>query len=156
MKILLEESNTIDSTFEKEHITYECTLAKEYKKLKVIFEYSPKCLEDEKQVKILVEEALEKYVEGEELEKEKQNWANRKSLSNLLTVSLDDKNGFRGCVHRKDNKQELIISEEEATEGLIQGVIPPGIFKITISVHALVTRECSYKLYLYDMEENYD
>ena len=60
--------------------------------------------------------------------------------------ALDDKNGFRGCAHRPNQVQSHMISEEMASPGFIKGTIPKGIFRVIISVHDLVTEECTYKI----------
>jgi hypothetical protein len=61
-------------------------------------------------------------------------------ISNLLTMSLDDATGaYRGAGHRQSDNQQLRLSAESASPGLVRGPIPPGTWALTLSAHTLVS-----------------
>lgn len=156
MDIILEQFITLTPEDLNKHIIHECILNKEYKKLNVIFEYSPKYLEDEEKQREIIFSTIDKYSIGKENEEAKNNWKQYKGIKNNITVSVDDENGFRGMAHRRDQNQNHIISENESSPGFTIGKIPAGLFKVTVSIHALVTEQCNYKVAVYDMEGKND
>lgn len=156
MKLLIKTKGKIDRSYDRKHITYEWMLKKDYRKIMISFEYAPKYIDNDEKTKEIIYDVIDKHVIGEQKDIEKKQWEKYKDLKNLLTISIDDKNGFRGCAHRQNQKQKHIISEAEASPGFIKGIFEKGIFKFIISVHALVTDECNYEIKVYDMEEEND
>lgn len=130
----------------KTHISFIVHLYRPHEDLRIHFSYEPKKLEDPKRGKALIEEAMRKFIPPEHFDASLTRWESYHPLNNLLTLSFDDENGFRGAGHRHDPVQELRISQEEASPGLIPGTIPAGQLRITISIHCIVTPECRYKL----------
>lgn len=154
-KNLFEVHNTINKEDNNKHIVHIFQLDSTYKSLFIRFKYYPLFLDDEDKAKEIIFESLGKYRSGNELEKEKEQWREYLKLSNLLTVSFDDINGFRGCAHRKNNNEVIVISSDKSSPGMIPGVVKKGEFKITMSIHALVTDTCEYSIQI-DGEVLYD
>jgi hypothetical protein len=74
-------------------------------------------------------------------------------LQNLLTLSFDDEHGFRGAGHRHDPVQHMIIAADEASPGLIPGIVPRGQLRLMINVHCVVSEECRYQLHVWEKGE---
>ena len=65
-------------------------------------------------------------------------------LANLVTLSLDDAaSAYRGAAHRHASDQHLVIGLADASPGLVPGPLPPGVWTLTMSVHALVSTQCA-------------
>ena len=143
---LLSVEGTVTPSCSKSHITYVIHLHRPCRELHVEFAYEPKILEDREKSRAAIGDALALFVEESELEASRTNWERYYPLKNLLTLSFDDENGFRGAAHRHDPVQRHIIAENEASPGLIRGIIPRGQLRITISVHCVITDECRYRL----------
>lgn len=151
MNTLLFAKGTVTPNGSKSHITYQFQIYKEVRKLHVDFSYEPRLLNDKRKSKYLIEEALQKYVSEEQLESYTDHWETNLPLKNLMTLSFDDANGFRGAAHRYgDPDEHLVITADEASPGFIAGTIPCGLFKLTISVHCIITEECHYTLSITD------
>ena len=73
------------------------------------------------------------------------SWERFRNIRNLITLSFDDSNGFRGASHRGVEDLRITILPDFATEGYIKGVIPKGTLNVTLSTHALV-KDCFYHL----------
>ncbi|MDQ6669500.1 MAG: hypothetical protein M3069_01850 [Chloroflexota bacterium] len=68
-------------------------------------------------------------------------------IANLLTVSLDDALGsYRGASHRQANDQHLALGAEAVSPGLVAGPLPPGVWRLTISAHTLVSAQCELSI----------
>jgi hypothetical protein len=64
-------------------------------------------------------------------------------VANLLTITLDDADGvYRGAGHRHSDDQQLSLTPETASPGLVAGPLPAGTWTLTLSAHALVTPHC--------------
>lgn len=135
------------------HITYTFEVPEGARAVRAKFSYSPKDLLDKEQSKKLIKEGLEKYVEPETLSYYEEKWETFTPLKNLITLSFDDPEQFRGACHRHDPVQEYVMSEDEGTPGLLKGPIVPGVWKVTISVHCVVTENCDYKLEIWEGDE---
>lgn len=104
--------------------------------------YSPMRLGDPDLSKALIQAAMRADAPWEPLE----SWERFSPLSNLVTLSLDDPEKYRGNAHRKDGDQVHVLSEAEASPGFLPGAILPGVWRASIHIHALVTRECVLRL----------
>ncbi len=146
MKTLFSAEGVVTPSCSKSHITYTLHLHAAVDELIVDFAYEPKTLEDEMRAKALINEGLQRYMLPEHVEASQRNWRSYLPLQNLLTLSFDDENGFRGAGHRHDSVQRLKISREEASPGLIPGQLPRGQFRVTISLHCVVSEQVRYSL----------
>lgn len=156
MALFLQTEGTVTPCCSKSHIAYMLYLPKLSSKININFMYEPKYLEDKNASKEMIYKAFEKYVLEENRQQYLENWDAFLPLNNLITLSFDDVSGFRGCAHRHDHHQQLVISEHGASPGLIPGPVPPGQFRITLSVHAVVTDSCRYRLKVWEGDEIFD
>ncbi|TDQ37169.1 hypothetical protein EV213_11448 [Aureibacillus halotolerans] len=130
----------------KTHISYQFHLSEPCPFLVVDFTYSPKVLDDKEASRPLILEAIASFASPSAIELQKEKWEQFLPLQNLLTVSIDDPAGFRGSAHRHSPDQRHILSSDEASPGFLAGPVQSGIWKITISVHCIVTPTCMYRL----------
>lgn len=132
----------------KTHIVYQFHLEHSMSSLEIDFGYAPKQFLDREASKPLILEAIERYSEPASAELHKRQWENYYPLQNLLTLSLDSPSGFRGSAHRHAPEQKHIICPDwrMTSPGFIAGDVPAGIWKVTISVHCVITPDCSYEL----------
>ena len=149
MSVILSAKGIITPLSSKSHIAYTFNIDKNIDKLNIDFSYYPKKLEDMKKAKSIIEKSIHEYIEvfGDKFSG---SWQNFLPVLNLLTISIDDPYGFRGCSHRHDHIQHLILSEEETSPGFMKSPIVKGLWKVTISVHAVVTDTCEYNLCIWE------
>ncbi|TBL70858.1 hypothetical protein [Paenibacillus thalictri] len=148
MNLLLKAEGAVTPSCSKSHITYTLHLHKECGELHVEFAYEPKTLDDEARSEQLIEEGFRQFILEEH--RPSYNWRDFLPLQNLLTLSLDDENGFRGAGHRHDPVQHLVVTTEEASPGLVPGVFPRGQLQVMINIHCVVTDECRYRLQIWE------
>jgi hypothetical protein len=153
MMSILEVEGQVTPVCSKTHISYKFYLDQTGGKLWISFAYEPKNLEDREQAKRMIFESIEKYTEADQRERIQVKWESYLPLKNLITVSVDDAKGHRGAGHRHDPEQLLFLSEEGASPGLVRGTILPGMWEVTLSIHAIVTNTCRYKLQIHHEEE---
>lgn len=139
----------------KSHVVYLCNLCEEGKRLNIDFSYFPKVLDDREKSRELILEGVERFVK-EDKDRYLRSWELFLPVQNILTVSIDDCKGFRGCAHRHCYEQHLFISRQTASPGFIPGAIIEGQWKVTISVHAVVTKTCRYKLHIWEGDNQND
>lgn len=152
--MLFSAEGVVTPSCSKSHITYTLHLHHPVDELYIDFDYEPKTLEDEEKAKALIEQGLQSYILPEHLESYSNNWRSYLPLQNLLTLSFDDENGFRGAGHRHDPVQRLMIAEGEASPGLIPGQIPRGQLRVTISLHCVVSDQVRYRLRIEEGERH--
>lgn len=147
--IVLSVKGTLDRTCSKTQIMYTFNITEKIEEMTINFRYDPKDLEDKDQSKIQILEGLNKFTDSqEEYSEYEAKWEQYLPLHNLITVSLDDSNGFRGCAHKQDPVQVLTIGKDQATYGFIKGDFPTGLYRVILSVHAVVTEQCEYSLHI--------
>ncbi|NQX68282.1 hypothetical protein HQN90_19340 [Paenibacillus alba] len=151
MKLIYATEGTLASTDTQTHQTYFFPVSENCRTLHLIFDYSPACLEDEEAAKQIIQASQMKYQENSEHQVE-DGWKKYLPLRNLLTVSLDDPAKFRGACHRKDISQQLFLTAEEASPGLMPGPLVAGKWSVTLSFHAIVTETCDFKLVVWEEE----
>jgi hypothetical protein len=150
--MLLDVKGELSQVCSQSHITYSFHLLRTTGRLNIRFAYSPKRLEDPKLAKSVILEAIRKYTLPEHIERVQSKWESFLPLQNLLTLSVDDPVRHRGAGHRHDQEQLLSISCEDASPGLVRGPLHPGLWKVTISAHAIVTETCRYELQIWQEE----
>jgi hypothetical protein len=153
MKSILEVEGLVTPVSSKTHISYKFYLGQPGGKLWISFVYEPKNLEDRDLAKKMIIESIDKYTEADQRERVQSKWESFLPLKNLITVSVDDPEGHRGAGHRHDPEQLLFLSEDAASPGLLRGRILPGMWEVTLSIHAVITNSCRYKLQLHQEEE---
>ncbi|MFC3746542.1 hypothetical protein [Paenibacillus sp. GCM10012306] len=148
MRDLLIVEGQLTPLSSKTHITYQFYLPEGIDSLAIDFKYSPKILEDKDLSQELITEAIHKYVDPTLQQVYAEQWERFFPLQNLLTLSIDDPEGFRGSAHRHPPVQQHVLSQETSSPGFFAGKIGPGVWKVTISVHCVVTPECRYQLHI--------
>lgn len=144
-KIILNETQTFfcpDDSRSNRYVFF--TVPEGTEKLCITYSYSPKNLEDkEKSYELIREnilrdapEDIDRYTDyGEFL-----------PLKNLVTLSLDSPEEFRGAAHRHDKEQYHEIGEDFASPGFLRGKITPGRWRLSFNVHAVVTDICTCRI----------
>lgn len=119
---------------QKTNITFPFTLDCPAERMKITYSYAPKILADREKSIHFIEEWTKtdarKYL----------------PLKNLVTLSLDSPDGFRGSAHRHAPEQTHIISESFSSNGFLKTEIKKGEWRISLNVHAVVTEYCDCKL----------
>ncbi|WP_217593959.1 hypothetical protein [Cohnella sp. GbtcB17] len=128
------------------HVRFAFQLDEPAFAVRIHFEYSPKRLDDDGRARELLKHSFEKYVLPEQRALAKERLDRYLPLNNLITLSVDDPDGYRGACHRHDPVQGLTISEHDASPGLMKGKLAAGEWTITLSLHAIVTDSCAYRL----------
>ncbi|WP_240414458.1 hypothetical protein [Paenibacillus periandrae] len=152
MNLLLEVEEKLAIAQTQTHITYSFAVSDSCRKVNIDFNYSPKTLDNEALSKGIIEQSLRKYNDGNDPIME-DSWTRFLPLKNLITVSVDDPNGFRGACHRHDSEQHLFLAAGSASPGLMPGLLIQGNWSITLSLHAIVTEVCSFKLRVWEGED---
>lgn len=145
MNTLLAVEGILVPCCSKTNITYTFPIHAESDRLDIYFSYRPKILEDLELSKELIVEGIEKFggrAKGSYLD----DWKSFLPLNNLLTISVDDYEKFRGSAHRHNPEQHHFIKKDDASSGFIPGPIGKGQWRVTISIHAVVTNQCKYTL----------
>ncbi|QWU16913.1 hypothetical protein SAMN04487895_110175 [Paenibacillus sophorae] len=152
MMMLLNVTGQLAPSDSKHHITYEFRLDKPATAIRLRFAYWPKLLKDEGQAMDLIMKSIDTYIAPEHQSPVREGWRRYLPLKNLITLSMDDPNGYRGSCHRHDAEQNLFLSEQEASEGLLAGKLDLGQWNVTVSAHAVITDRCSYELSIWTEE----
>ncbi|MGX7107892.1 CehA/McbA family metallohydrolase [Facklamia miroungae] len=124
---LLKQDFKLYHSAHQTHINYQLEVPEGATELFITFHYeplnerSPHALE-----RSLIKEGL-----NPSLTKESDNYRN------LLTLSINDPEGFRGAHHYFNTNQEIILSEHSASLGFIAGPIRTGRWEIILSCHGI-------------------
>lgn len=144
MAILLKKDLRVKPEDEKTNISLPFTVPCQVKSLEIEFSYEPKILEDNDRARLLIEKCIEK--DAGEFKAEYPTWESFLPLKNLITVSLDDPEGHRGCAHRQANFQSHSIGESFASPGFYKGKIQQGRWQVVLNIHGVVTEEIACRL----------
>lgn len=128
---------------EKTNLAVSFSVPAHTKRLDIRFSYAPKTLNGEA-ARPLIEACLQR--DAGEFAAQYPDWTHFLPLKNLVTVSLDDPNGFRGCAHRQDDVQAHFLTEDAASPGFLPGKLPAGVWRVMLNIHALVTKSCDCTL----------
>ncbi|MFC4602024.1 hypothetical protein [Cohnella hongkongensis] len=153
MHELLVVEGKLHPSSSKTHITYQFHISAPLPALQIDFQYAPKRLEDKSESRRLIEQSIEQYVHPSLQAAYMDKWEQFMPLQNLLTISVDDPSGFRGSAHRHPEKQRHLLALSSSSPGFIPGAIREGIWRITISVHCVVTPDCDYLLRVTEGEQ---
>ncbi len=139
-RLLLDVERSLGPDASRTHISFPFVLETEPESIEVGFSYDPKTLADERLVRELAEAGIRRYGYSGEDD------AAGVTLRNLLTLSLDDPAGFRGCAHRHGLSGVVLVTALAATPGFLPGPLPAGRWLVTVSVHLVVTDRCTFVL----------
>lgn len=112
--------------------------------LTIEYEYWPKVLSDDDLARRMLNDGMEHCVEEQDRAQFPIN--EFLPLVNLVTLSVDAPDGYRGCAHRHDPQQLHILRAEDSSPGFDDGEIMAGQWQVVINVHAVVTEPCHYRL----------
>ena len=143
MKTVLKTTLRVTPAQEKTNIVLPFVLEREAKQLKINYSYAPKLSDGEAAAK-----AAENCLLRDAGEYRAQYPAAETflPLKNLITLSLDDPNGYRGAAHRQADSQVHSITEHTASPGFLPGKLPAGQWRLVLNVHALVTPFCDCRV----------
>ena len=142
--ILLHKEFQVFPENEKTNIAFNFNVPEATRSLKITFSYDPKVLEDNDRAKMLIENNIKK--DAGEYTDQYPLWEEFLPLKNLITLSLDDTKGYRGCAHRQDKDQIHIIREDFASRGFHKGVPEAGGWKAVLNLHGIVTEKINCNL----------
>jgi hypothetical protein len=152
MDTLLFIEEIVTPSDSKKHIRYPFEVRNGGFPLHIEFSYSPKQETNMEKAKGLIIGGLKKYT-LKSLDELEEIWQSYLPLQNLLTLSLDAPEGFRGDGHRPPSHQKIILTETTATEGFFPGKISKGQWLLTLSLHAVVTEECHLTIRIWEGDE---
>lgn len=156
MITLVEVEGGLNEAASRSQIMYAFFVPAGLQRLRVAFHYAPKLLEDSTRARELIFQSVPRYMEEPQASRYLERWEQALPLQNLLCLSVDGPSGFRGAAHRHTPQQEHWIGVADASPGFIPGAMESGIWRITISVHAVVTATCSYGLQVLGVEKEGD
>ncbi|MGG3574008.1 CehA/McbA family metallohydrolase [Bacillus gobiensis] len=143
-RILFETTSEISSNSSQSHLKHTFFVPKETTNLTVQFHFEPAQLDDNELGQKIIEESFHYY------ELETENAAKRTlhdfPIKNLLTLSIDDPDGFRGAHHCHKPTQRMTVSETNSSPGILNKQNSPGLWSVTVSTHAVVTEKCRFTL----------
>ncbi len=141
-KIILKETEaSLRPDDEKSNRYIPFIVPEGIKKLFITYSYSPKILEDkEKSFQLIKENIMRDAGEDFELYTDYDEFM---PLKNLVTLSLNSPDGFRGAAHRQDDRQYHEVGESFASPGFIKGQICAGQWTLSLNIHALITDICN-------------
>lgn len=139
MKTVLETDVHVLPESEKKNIALPFTLEADAEQMRISYSYAPKEL-DGAAARERIEACLLK--DTGEFRAEYPDYTHYLPLKNLITLSLDAPNGYRGCAHRQAPQQVHILSESFCSPGFLPGKIQKGEWRLVLNVHALVTDFC--------------
>ena len=113
-------------------------------RLTIEYEYWPKVLSDDELARRMLQAGMEHCVEPQD--RAQFPIHEFLPLVNLVTLSVDAPDGYRGCAHRHDPKQLHVLRREDSSPGFDDGEIMAGEWQVVINVHAVVTNPCHYRL----------
>lgn len=142
-KTLLETDVRLLRASEKTNIVLAFLVPEHTSLLRISYSYAPKTLDGEA-ARPLIEACLRR--DAGEFYSEYPDWTHYLPLKNLVTLSLDSPEGFRGCAHRQVDVQTHVLSAAEASPGFLPGALPAGEWRLVLNVHALVTEICDCRV----------
>lgn len=126
--ILLEKTGIVTPKDDKTNIFFDFDVPYGVEKIIIDYNYSPKTVENKAEVLALIEKKMNLYGAGGAAE-------DYLPVKNLITLSLNDENGYRGAAHRQADSQHHEIGENYAAAGFIKGKIENGTWQIAMNVH---------------------
>ena len=142
--LLLSQEFQVTPENEKTNLSFPFTVSEGTESLKITFSYDPKILEDDDRANMLIENNIKK--DAGEFAHEYTDWDEFKPLKNLITVSVDAPDTYRGCAHRQDKDQIHIIRDDFASRGFHKGKIQKGQWKVVLNLHGIVTETVNCRL----------
>lgn len=143
MKTVLETELRILPDSEKTNIALPFVLETDAEQMRISYTYAPK-ESDGTAARDRIETCLLR--DAGEFRAEYPDYTHYLPLKNLITLSLDAPNGYRGCAHRQAPQQVHLLSESVCSPGFLSGKIQKGEWRLVLNVHALVTDFCDCRI----------
>lgn len=151
MKKLLSLTNSIDENQSKTNIFHGLFVNENFEKLLIKFSYFPKEMSDDCKALQLISDALQIYAPTP-FDKSYGNAQDFLPIVNLLTLSLDAPDGYRGVAHRYSPVQEHILSCDFASPGFYRGEIIKGRLELVVNAHCVCSDFCTYSIEVFGEE----
>lgn len=143
--IILNTSGKIATSQDKTNISIPFFVEKGVEKIIVEYSYNPKTVDDAL-ANEQVADCLTKYsIDGHSVEE-------FLPVKNLVTLSFDDADSYRGACHRHANTQTVVIAQKDSTPGIINAPIKSGEWIVMLNVH-YVGCEVEYNILITGVEE---
>lgn len=136
---LLSKNGVIIPSQSRTNIRFDFEVPDGVSALRVEYKYTPKLVQGREKSVEMISRAAKKY--GEEIN----SFDDYLPLSNLVTLSFDDCNGYRGACHRHPNEQSIFISNMNSTPGIINAEVCSGMWSVMLNVH-FVGDEVEYSI----------
>ena len=137
---LLSHNGVLTADDNKTNIKLSFDVPDGVKSLRVEYKYNPKFVEDKEKSIDMIRAACEEYDEKID------DYEQYLPLANLVTLSFDDKNGYRGACHRHPNEQSIVISSNGSTPGIINAPVESGEWSVTLNVHFVGSDKVEYSI----------
>lgn len=144
MKVeLFKQKFNIAQSAHQAHLVYKVYVPKNVCEIEVQFHYDPIVESEEEMIrKALAREGLSEYVIQENT-----------TVNNLLTVSINDPQNFRGARHVSSKNQIIQIGNQKASVGFIAGTINEGVWEFTISCHGVFSEKMTGQITINSFSE---
>ncbi len=143
-QIVLETAGRLFPPDSATNIAFPFELSAPAQALRIEYSYEPKALADDTLAEQLLEAGMEHCVEPQD--RAQFPIHSFLPLVNLVTLSVDAPDGYRGCAHRHDPVQTHVLRAEDSSPGFDDAPILAGRWQVVINVHAVVTSPCTYHL----------
>ena len=125
---ILKKSGMITEKDHQTNLVIPFSVSPKATELTVRYSYHPKTVEDRKKALELLSDCAEKYeVNADDL-------SALLPVNNLVTLSFDDPDGYRGACHRQANEQIIMIGEH-STPGILNRKIISGQWDVVLNIH---------------------
>ena len=142
MELILEKKIAFGLDDYKTHKPVTFELQRDFDKLHIYFQYSPKEVDD---CEHIITSTLRRYLPEKEVAGI--NWEKYSPVANLLTLALSFEGQYIGCAHRSPPVQHIVIASGGSTPGFIAHTPKRGTWDGIISLHAISTPvECSLRI----------
>lgn len=142
--VIIDRQDVLHPEQSATNVEFPFVLENAVDSLTIEWEYWPKVLSDDDLARRMLNDGMEHCVEEQDRAQFPIN--EFLPLVNLVTLSVDAPDGYRGCAHRHDPQQKHVLRAEDASPGFDDGEIMAGEWKVVINVHAVVTEPCNYRL----------
>ncbi len=141
--VLFEIQSTITRSSTQAHIKHTFFVPEQTDAVYIDFAFDPSQVNDPSENEQIIQEAHDFY------EIARSGAGQEEPVLNVLTLSIDDPEGFRGARHYHSPVQQMIIRKMGSTPGVLNKDNQAGLWSVTVSTHALVTKTCQFSVQVY-------
>lgn len=143
-RVILDIEDKLYPAQSQTNVAFPFELERDMDSLTIEYAYWPKVMTDDELAQRMLHEGMEHCVE--EQDRAQFPIHSFLPLVNLVTLSVDDPEGYRGCAHRHDPEQTHVLRAEDSSPGFEDRSIMAGRWQVVVNVHAVVTDPCNFKL----------